>query len=371
MKRRRFFPVVLFALSGFLYAQEQDELIKSGPQAGTKLPLNFDPININGEHQGRPHSPITKFGLEPTVVMVFVREPAKGKDDAVNELLAKLDQMIKDINDETYFAGFVVFLSPDARNSTTPKKADPDKSPEEQVKDIIEETRKRRAVLRRLTARARSLKLTDPERLGIEFEKPPEKKPDADDKKADADDKKADAGDKKKDADDKKEPDEKKGDAEDKKPLKAEKPAREGLRVKTVKGDWPGARAGLKADDLLLRLNDVTAVDDPAAFTKLLNGVRSNTPTVAIVQRGDKTETLKDFMLPPTLILTCYHESPWQSDEKDPKVFPIHDKAEVTIVVYRKVDVVGNFTFAEGQFRAEDVPIVLKKIEKLLPKRKI
>jgi hypothetical protein len=376
MMRRISIPVLLFALSGILWGQQQEE-IKSGPQPGAKLPLNFDPININGEHQGRPHSPITKFGLEPTVVIVFAREPAQDKDGPLMELLTQLDKMIKDANDETYFAGFVVFLSADARNSTTQKKADPDTSPNDQVKDIIDEAKKNKALLRRLTARARSLKLTDPERLGIEFEtdmkaEPAEKKDDADDKKVDAEEKKK-VDDDKKDPDEKKkdpDPDDKKGDEDKKPPKPVVKPRapRATLRVKGVKDDWPGARAGLKANDLVLSLNEIAA-EDAASFSKLLNGVRSNTPAPLQVLRDGKTETLTSFMLPPTLILTCYHESPWRDDAKDPKNLAINDKAEVTIIVYRRVDVVGNFAF--GEFKVGDVPIVLQKIAKLLPKRKI
>jgi hypothetical protein len=146
-------------LVALLAAAPAGETFKSGLQKGDLLPASFAPFNINGPRQGRYHCLVCEYGLDP-VVLVFVREPAKGKEpakddgeaksDAVGELLKKLDDAVAR-HDKASLHAFAVFLSPDARSSITdPKEDDPGK--------LVDEANARRALDARLTARAENLK---------------------------------------------------------------------------------------------------------------------------------------------------------------------------------------------------------------------
>ncbi|MCI0380426.1 MAG: hypothetical protein L0215_22810, partial [Gemmataceae bacterium] len=123
--------------------------MQSGPKPDSMLPGPFDSYNINGKKgKGRQHCLVCEFGLSP-VVMVFVKESPEGKVGALETLLAKLDAAV-DNNQSADFASFVVFLSPDARNSANTK--------DENTVSLVEEARAREALYARLEARAEKLK---------------------------------------------------------------------------------------------------------------------------------------------------------------------------------------------------------------------
>src|SRR5437870_1482399 len=76
-------------------APAQDEAFKSGPPPGTVLPGPFDVFVINGKlAAGRQHCLVCQNALNPAV-LVFAREPAEGKDAALNDLLKKLDDAVE------------------------------------------------------------------------------------------------------------------------------------------------------------------------------------------------------------------------------------------------------------------------------------
>lgn len=58
------------------------------------------------------------------------------------------------------------------------------------------------------------------------------------------------------------------------------------------------------------------------------------------------------------VVLSCYHESP--------KGYKIHDKAHVTVIVYRKQMVLANYAFAEGQMTSADVNRIMADVGKRL-----
>lgn len=141
---------VLLALSAGLVLGQDEEKFASGPQAGKILPGPFEALNINGKKaKGRQHCLVCENGLYP-VVMVFVKEPADGKDDLVNNFLAKLDEALKE-HQEVYLGSFVVFLSPAARSSANNDK-------EEDSKKLVEEAEARETYLKKLAERADKVK---------------------------------------------------------------------------------------------------------------------------------------------------------------------------------------------------------------------
>ncbi len=150
MRRHLGIAWIGLVLAGSLPAQETQKF-RSGPQSGAKLPEAFDPWNVNGEYKNRPHCLITKYGLDPTVVMVLAREPAAGKDAPLLDLLKKLDALVDQYQDDHYFASFIVFLSPDARGSA-------DDDPEEtDIDKLIQQAQAHQALLGRLAALADKL----------------------------------------------------------------------------------------------------------------------------------------------------------------------------------------------------------------------
>lgn len=128
------------------------EPLKSGPQVGARLPTALGPpapLNINGKHAGRHHCLVCQHDVNPAI-MVFVREPAEGKDEALAGLLKKLDEAVER-HQKKNLGAFVIVLSPAAHNSgTNPQEVDTDK--------IIEETAAREALLARLKPSVDGLK---------------------------------------------------------------------------------------------------------------------------------------------------------------------------------------------------------------------
>jgi len=126
-----------------------DDKLASGPKAGTMLPGPFECFNVNGPAKGRHHCLVCKFALNPSV-LIFAKERTDGKDEALTDLLKKLDDMAPDFDDRTFSVG-VVFLSPDARDSTN-------NSGEVDADKIIEEAVNREKLNERLKKRAEPLK---------------------------------------------------------------------------------------------------------------------------------------------------------------------------------------------------------------------
>ncbi|MCI0738724.1 MAG: hypothetical protein L0Y72_06755 [Gemmataceae bacterium] len=149
MTKRIVFGFAFLACVSLLAAQDGAGKVQTGLKPDSLLPGPFDSYNINGKKgKGRQHCLVCEFGLSP-VVMVFAKESPEGKDGALDALLAKLDAAV-DKNQSKDFASFVVFLSPDARNSANTK--------EENAKNLVEEARAREALIARLEARSEKLK---------------------------------------------------------------------------------------------------------------------------------------------------------------------------------------------------------------------
>lgn len=138
--------VILFAAMPLVLAQDA---LKSGPQVGSIIPGSFAPYNLNGAKKGHLHCLVCEHDLNP-VVMIFAREPADGKDEALTELLQKVDETIAK-NQKASLRGFIVFVSPDSRSSATGSKTD-------DPMKLVDEAIAREALEKRLSARAEKLK---------------------------------------------------------------------------------------------------------------------------------------------------------------------------------------------------------------------
>lgn len=116
--------VVALALVVGVRAQQP---LKSGPQAGEKVPGPFHPLNITGDYAGEKHCLYCEMGPNP-VAMVFARE--------VTPAVAKLAKQIDEANLKNTKKGmgsFVVFLS---NSEELPKQAK-DMAEKEKLKTII------------------------------------------------------------------------------------------------------------------------------------------------------------------------------------------------------------------------------------------
>ena len=103
----RFAIASLVCLAGTVLAAAD---LKSGPQAGDKVPGPFEPFNVNGDDAGRKQCLYCKHGDSP-VAAVFARTA----DDAVlQKLIAALD-VAADKNQKVEMGSFVVYLSDDAK----------------------------------------------------------------------------------------------------------------------------------------------------------------------------------------------------------------------------------------------------------------
>ena len=81
------------------------ESLKSGPQAGEKVPGPFHPINVTGEHKGEKFCLFCVNGENP-VAMVFARE----NSPELVKLIKKIDETTVK-NKAKEMGSFVVFLS--------------------------------------------------------------------------------------------------------------------------------------------------------------------------------------------------------------------------------------------------------------------
>ncbi|MBN9119878.1 MAG: hypothetical protein J0I06_12075 [Planctomycetes bacterium] len=100
MVRKLFAAAVVAVLGGAVLAAE----LKSGPQAGDKVPGAFHPYNVNGENAGKTACLYCAAGDSPTAV-VFART---GDDPMTHKLLKALDaETVKNTKADMY--SFAVF----------------------------------------------------------------------------------------------------------------------------------------------------------------------------------------------------------------------------------------------------------------------
>jgi hypothetical protein len=93
--------VVLVLVTGTVLA----EGLKSGPQAGDKVPGPFHPLNVTGEGAGQKMCLYCKNGENP-VAMIF----ARSVDPSVTKLIKRIDACTAK-NNACHMGSFVVFLS--------------------------------------------------------------------------------------------------------------------------------------------------------------------------------------------------------------------------------------------------------------------
>lgn len=102
MIRKLFAAAVVVVLGGVAIGAD----VKSGPQAGEKVPGPFHPLNINGEDAGKKACLYCKAGDSP-VVAIFARS---ADDAALQKLIATVEEATAK-NAKAELAGFVVFCS--------------------------------------------------------------------------------------------------------------------------------------------------------------------------------------------------------------------------------------------------------------------
>ncbi len=90
--------------------------------APTKMPHSFDAHTFNGKNANRFHCLVCENDINPTLLL-FLKEPAAGKDKALESLFGKLDELVEKYEamakypEVTSFAVYAVFLSPTAQTS--------------------------------------------------------------------------------------------------------------------------------------------------------------------------------------------------------------------------------------------------------------
>jgi hypothetical protein len=70
------------------------------------------------------------------------------------------------------------------------------------------------------------------------------------------------------------------------------------LVVENVVPDSPAARAGIKAHDILLKVDDKPIAGEPAEFSQMLGELKADHPISIVLMRKGKEETIKDIKLP-------------------------------------------------------------------------
>lgn len=104
MLRNLFAAAVVAVLGGAVVAAD----LKSGPQAGEKVPGPFHPLNINGESAGKKNCLFCEAGDSP-VAMVFARNPeCPGTQKLIKDLEAAAAK-----NEKAELRAFVIFLGAD------------------------------------------------------------------------------------------------------------------------------------------------------------------------------------------------------------------------------------------------------------------
>jgi beta-lactamase regulating signal transducer with metallopeptidase domain len=75
-------------------------------------------------------------------------------------------------------------------------------------------------------------------------------------------------------------------------------PKGKGMVIDQVVTDSAAAKAGLKANDILLELNGQAVPSDAQEFIRMVHEIKANTPVDAVVLRKGKKETVKGLSLP-------------------------------------------------------------------------
>jgi hypothetical protein len=75
-------------------------------------------------------------------------------------------------------------------------------------------------------------------------------------------------------------------------------PKGQGVVIESVEPDSAAAKAGLKANDILLEMNGKAVPNNVAEVVKMINGIRAKTPVDVVVLRKGKKETVKGITLP-------------------------------------------------------------------------
>jgi membrane-associated protease RseP (regulator of RpoE activity) len=70
------------------------------------------------------------------------------------------------------------------------------------------------------------------------------------------------------------------------------------LVVENVVPDSPAAKAGIKAHDILLKVEDKPIPGEPAEFSQMLGELKADHPITIVLMRKGKEETIKDIKLP-------------------------------------------------------------------------
>ncbi len=125
MIRKFLAAAVVVALGGVAFGAD----LKSGPQAGEKVPGPFHPLNINGESAGKKNCLYCKAGDDP-VVAIF----ARNADDATLQKLITMVEAATEKNSKASLNSFVVFCSNNDKLET-------------QLKDMAEKAKLKQVVL--------------------------------------------------------------------------------------------------------------------------------------------------------------------------------------------------------------------------------
>jgi hypothetical protein len=106
MIRKLLAAAVVVVLGGFAFAAD----LKSGPQAGDKVPGPFHPLNVNGEDAGKTACLYCSAGDSPTVA-IFART---GDDAMTHKLIKAIDaETVK--NAKAEMCSFAVFSGNQAK----------------------------------------------------------------------------------------------------------------------------------------------------------------------------------------------------------------------------------------------------------------
>lgn len=105
MLRNLLATAVLVALGSFVFAAD----LKSGPQAGEKVPGPFHPLNINGDSAGKKACLYCEAGDDPTVA-IFARN---ANDPVLKKLIVAIDEATVK-HEKAEMHSFAVFCSEDS-----------------------------------------------------------------------------------------------------------------------------------------------------------------------------------------------------------------------------------------------------------------
>jgi hypothetical protein len=150
----RIFGVCLLLLAGVVCPAAHGQGFTSGllPAAPgkpyTKMPHSFDVHTFNGRNANRFHCLVCENDIHPTLLL-FLKEPAEGKQKALEDLFGKLDALVEKYQamekyaDVTTVAVYAVFLSPAAQTSL-------DNASEADPASLVKEATERRALYQRM-----------------------------------------------------------------------------------------------------------------------------------------------------------------------------------------------------------------------------